>query len=457
MKRKLSAWSKTAIIIRREYLIRVRKKSFIVMTILGPLLIAALYAIPIMIATMTEGKRDIEIYDETGLYVDSFKSGTEFIYYPVAGNLDTVKQRFLRSGRYALVHIPATEFNVPVTAIIYSQSQPGMNIKGEVKRVMGKVAEALKLKAKGYDPEVLNSIRTRIVVNTVKVNEDGSEKRGNSEVATGLGLAAGLIIYFMLFMFGGQVMRSVIEEKTNRIVEVIISSVRPVQLMFGKIIGVGLVSLTQVALWVLLTLALTTGVSLVMGEKMQKRMVEKPAITSIGSGVGASAMSSAVADAAEQEDNAGKFQMVMDGLKSIDYYTMLSAFFFFFIGGYILYSSLFAAVGGMVDSEQDTQQFILPVTLPLIIAFMSVGYVLNYPDGAFSIWLSMIPLTSPVVMMMRLPFGVPMWQMVLSLLLLYGFTFFTTWLGAVIYRTGILIYGKKPSWKELWRWVRYKS
>lgn len=457
MKRKLSAWSKTAIIIRREYLIRVRKKSFIVMTILGPLLIAALYSIPVLIATMSEGKRDIEIFDETGLYVDSFKSGSEFVYYPVSGNADTVKQQFLRSGRYALVYIPATQFNVPVTAIIYSQSQPSMNIKSEVKRVMGRVAEGMKLKAKGYDPEVINSIKTRIVINTVKVNEDGSEKKGNSEVATGLGLVAGLIIYFMLFMFGGQVMRSVIEEKTNRIVEVIVSSVRPVQLMFGKIIGVGLVSLTQVSLWVLLTLTLVTGVGLVMGEKVQKPPIEKSALANVGGGINNPAMDAAMANVSDEDTDAGKFELVMDGLKSIDYVTMLTAFVFFFIGGYILYSSLFAAVGGMVDSEQDTQQFILPVTLPLIIAFMSVGYIINYPDGGLSIWLSMIPLTSPVVMMMRLPFGVPMWQMIVSLVLLYGFTFFTTWLGAIIYRTGILIYGKKPSWKELWRWVRYKS
>lgn len=444
--------SKTAIIIKREYLIRVRKKSFIVMTILGPILMASLWIVPFLIATMSKDQHDIEIYDQTGVFRQIFRDGPEFRYHPVTGDLDSLKKVFLKSGHDALVYIPRTELSVPTTAVIYSLRQPGMNVKSEIRDLMKKRVEGLKLLNKGIDPEVLESVKTGIRVMTFKVDETGNEKEGFAEVTTGLGLVAGVIIYFMLFMFGGQVMRSVIEEKTSRIVEVIVSSVKPIQLMLGKMIGVGLVGLTQFLLWVVLTFGIIGGFQLIYGHKLQQELPTATQAMASTPSAGFPAATVAVADA---DDN--PMLDILQAIHSIDFGLMISSFLFYFVGGYLLYASLFAAMGSAVENEQDSQQFIMPVTLPLILSFFSVGYILNYPDGALSVWLSMIPLTSPVVMMIRIAFGVPAWQLVMSILLLFLTVGLTTWLGARIYRTGILMYGKKITWKELWKWLRYSS
>lgn len=444
--------SKTAIIIKREYLIRVRKKSFIVMTILGPILMAALWIVPFLIATMTKDKHDVEVYDQTGIFTEVFRDGSEFRFHPVQGDLDSLKKAFIQSGHDALVYIPRTELSVPTTAIIYSLRQPGMNVKSEIRDRMKKRVEGLKLLHKGIDPEILESVKTGIKVMTFKLDESGSEKEGFAEVTTGLGLVAGVITYFMLFMFGGQVMRSVIEEKTSRIVEVIVSSVKPVQLMLGKMIGVGLVGLTQFLLWVVLTIGIVGGFQLIYGDKLQQGI---PAAAQTMAQTPATGITAATLEEATSDNNT--MLRVLEAIHSIDFGLMIGSFLFYFVGGYLLYASLFAAMGSAVENEQDSQQFILPVTLPLIIAFFSAGYILNYPDGALSVWLSMIPLTSPVVMMIRIAFGVPLWQLAISIALLFATVTLTTWLGARIYRTGILMYGKKTTWKELWKWMKYNS
>lgn len=445
--------SKTGIIIQREYLVRVRKKSFLIMTIVGPLLMAALWIVPFFIATLSEERRDIEVFDQSGIFSDSFISDSRFNYIFVDGELDAVKKQFLGSGHYALVYIPRTELSVPATAVIYSSRQPGMNVKTEVRDLMKKEVEGLKLMAKGIDPAVLEAIKTSINITTIKLDEAGFEEEGFAEVTTALGLVAGIVIYFMLFMFGGQVMRSVIEEKTSRIVEVIVSSVKPVQLMLGKMIGVGLVGLTQFLLWVVLTFALVAGFQVIYGHKLSGADFSAPSSVAVPAQGGMTGMTG-MADFEGQGSN-NTMNRVLAAVQSIDFGTMLFSFLLYFIGGYLLYASLFAAMGSAVENEQDSQQFVLPVTLPLVISLFSVGYILNYPDGALSVWLSMIPFTSPVVMMIRIAFGVPVWQVVLSVVMLYLSVAATTWLGARIYRTGILMYGKKVSWKELWKWLRY--
>lgn len=442
--------SKTGIIIQREYMVRVKKKSFLIMTIVGPLLMAALWIVPFFIATLSEERRDIEVFDQSGIFSDSFISDSRFNYIFVEGEPDSVKKQFLRSGHYALVYIPRTELSVPSSAIIYSSRQPGMNVKTEVRDLMKKEVEGLKLIAKGIDPDVLEAIKTSINITTIKLDEAGFEEEGFAEVTTALGLVAGIVIYFMLFMFGGQVMRSVIEEKTSRIVEVIVSSVKPVQLMLGKMIGVGLVGLTQFLLWVVLTFALVAGFQLVYGHKLSSTDIAAPASVAVPGQGGMTGMAEFNGPA-----DTNTMSRVLEAVQSIDFGTMLFSFLLYFVGGYLLYASLFAAMGSAVENEQDSQQFVLPVTLPLVISLFSVGYILNYPDGALSVWLSMIPLTSPVVMMIRIAFGVPVWQVILSVVILYLSVGLTTWLGARIYRTGILMYGKKVTWKELWKWLRY--
>ena len=299
--------------------------------------------------------------------------------------------------------------------------------------------------------DLLRSIKTSVDINTMKIGEAGQESKSYTELNMILGMFAGILIYFFIFMFGAQVMRGVIEEKTSRIVEVIISSVKPFQLMMGKIVGVGLVGLTQFLLWVVLTFLIVTIVtSTISPGDSKKSVTEQMMMQKQG-------MNPAVSEAVSSQKDSGEgMNAVMEAINSVDFPLMIGTFIFFFIVGYLLYAALFAAIGGAVDSEADTQQFMFPITIPLILSIVMAQYIIRDPDGPVAFWFSIFPLTSPVIMMIRIPFGVPYFQVVLSMvLLLLGFLG-TTWLAAKIYRTGILMYGKKISYKELWKWIRYK-
>lgn len=286
---------------------------------------------------------------------------------------------------------------------------------------------------------------------TIKLHEGGKEEKKFSEVATILGFVSALLIYMFVFMFGSQVMRGVIEEKTSRIVEVIVSSVKPFQLMMGKIIGVGMVGLTQFLLWVVLTLVIVVGFQTAFPTKFKATETENMMITDTG--IPGTAQ---LGEDLSQIDDSMMAQ-VAEGIRSINFGAIIFSFLFYFLGGYLLYAALFAAIGGAVDNETDSQQFMFPVTVPLIIAIVMAQYVINEPNGPIAFWLSIIPLTSPVIMMIRIPFGVPFTDLALSAgLLILGFLG-TTWMAAKIYRTGILMYGKKVDYAELWKWLRYKG
>lgn len=443
---------KTWIIIQREYLTRVRKKSFIIMTILGPLLMAGLWIIPIYISTLGQGKKVVQVLDESGLFIDKFVSTENIRFVPVLLKLEEAKQAFLLSNDDALLYIPRTELSLPVTALLFSRSQPGIDLKAVIRDIMRRQAEALKLRAKGMDPEVMNSVKTRIILNSIKLADDGTEEKTSVEVSMALGLVGGFFIYFLIFLFGSQVMRGVIEEKANRIIEVIITSVKPFQLMAGKIIGVGLVGLTQFLIWVVFTGVLILGFQATQSDSIKNAPKHTPITTQK---VIPPQQMQLVAEA-EVEADKTLLEEAMEGIRQVNFPLVLSAFGFFFLGGYLLYAALFAAIGSAVESETDTQQFMLPVTVPLILSFILATYVINNPNSSLAIWFSIIPLTSPVVMMVRIPFGVPWWHLALSMfLLIVGFVF-TTWLAARIYRTGILMYGKKVTWAELIRWFKYK-
>ncbi|MDK2909054.1 MAG: type transport system permease protein [Bacteroidales bacterium] len=443
---------KTWIIIQREYLTRVKKKSFIIMTILGPLLMAGLWIIPIYISTLGQGKKVVQVLDESGLFIDKFVSTENIRFVPVLLKLEEAKQAFLVSNDDALLYIPRTELSLPVTALLFARSQPGMDLKAVVRDIMRRQAEALKLRAKGMDPEVLNTVKTRIILNTVKLADDGTEEKTSVEVSMALGLVGGFFIYFLIFLFGSQVMRGVIEEKANRIIEVIITSVKPFQLMAGKIIGVGLVGLTQFLIWVVFTGVLILGFQATQSDSLKNAPKHTPITTQK---VLPPQQMQLVAEA-EVEADKTLLEEAMEGIRQVNFPLVLGAFAFFFLGGYLLYAALFAAIGSAVESEADTQQFMLPVTVPLILSFILATYVINNPNSSLAIWFSIIPLTSPVVMMVRIPFGVPWWHLALSMLLLVVGFVFTTWLAARIYRTGILMYGKKVTWAELIRWFKYK-
>jgi ABC-2 type transport system permease protein len=340
---------------------------------------------------------------------------------------------------------------------LYSTGQPNIVVKGYIRETMRKHVEAMKLSASGIDPDVLRSIKSNINLLTVKISDSGTEESSFTEIGMAVGFISGLIIYFFIFMYGAQVMRGVIEEKTNRIVEVIVSSVKPFQLMMGKIIGVAMVGLTQFLLWVLLTLVIVTGFLSFYADDIrqyrdaQLNIQDQMRNPKLGPGGETINMEEVTKEAGLNES----FLVAYDMLNSINFELIVLFFIFFFIGGYLLYGALFAAIGSAVDNETDTQQFMLPLTIPLIISIVVAQFIMINPEGPAAFWMSIFPLTSPVVMMIRLPFGVPVTDLTLSVLLLIGGFFFTTWLAAKIYRTGILMYGKKISYRELWKWIRY--
>jgi ABC-2 type transport system permease protein len=305
---------------------------------------------------------------------------------------------------------------------------------------MKQIVENKKLMASGIDPEIIKSSKAEINLVTIKVDEGGIEKKSNTEVEVGLSIFAGLMLYFFIFMFGAQVLKGVIEEKSNRIVELIISSVKPFQLMMGKIIGIALVGLTQFMLWIILTLIIVgiAQLALMSGDSSTLQMMGEQQQMMAQAG---------------QNGDMNPIAMVNELLGSINLPVMIMSFIIYFLGGYLLYSSLFAAIGGAVDNDADTQQFMMPVSIPLIFAVAMSGVIVNQPDSSLAFWMSMIPFTSPITMMMRIPFGVQTWELALSMgLLIVGFIF-STWVAGKIYRTGILMYGKKITYITIWKWL----
>jgi len=456
--------NKIFLIIKREYLTRVRKRSFIIMTILGPLLMAATFVIPIYLATRSNDVKIVAVLDESGIFQGKFKDNDETQFHYLVSDLATAKSNFSKNEDYVLLYIPKTEVTLPTNAILYSEKSVSINVISYIRNVMSRQVEELKLQARLKDlqsddkapiavDDILRSIKTSVDINTMKIGDDGKESKSYTEINMILGMFSGLLIYFFIFMFGAQVMRGVIEEKTSRIVEVIISSVKPFQLMMGKIIGVGLVGLTQFLLWVVLTFTIVTAVTTTLTHANPKKSVAEQVMQPQKALTPESIKNQPIT---QSEDN-GELNQVMGAIQSINFPVMIGSFIFFFLVGYLLYAALFAAIGGAVDSEADTQQFMFPITIPLILSIIMAQYIIRDPDGPIAFWLSMIPLTSPVIMMIRIPFGVAYYEVALSMIFLLAGFIGTTWLAGKIYRTGILMYGKKISYRELWRWIRYKN
>lgn len=441
---------KIGLIIRREYLTRVRKKSFIVMTILGPLLIAAIGIVPVWLAKSNETIRKIQVLDETGITEGQLQSNSNIIFTYINSSLKEAKENLADSETYALVHIPSgKDDNLLVTQRnikLYSREQVSLNVKVYIENQIEKQIERALLKSQGVDKELVASIEKSVDVKMKTIPIDESPAKDASydvELSTAIAAFSGILIYFFIFLFGAQVMRGVIEEKTNRIVEVIISSVKPFQLMMGKILGIALVGLTQFLLWVILTASIySVFMNTVVKEKYSAEKIEM-------------LMQQSPDGTAAEIDEMIEGQKLFERINSINWGLLIPAFIFYFLGGYLLYASLFAAIGSAVDNDADTQQFMLPITIPLIFSFVMAQTVLNDPTGTMAKWLSFIPFTSPIIMMVRLPFQVEIWELVLSMaLLILGFIG-TTWVASKIYRTGILMYGKKVNWKELGKWLRY--
>ena len=436
--------NKIGLIIKREYMTRVRKRSFLILTFLGPILMAAIYIIPIMLALNSSNENmRIAVVDESHWFEDRFTNNKEHTFVTLPGQpIDSVKE-LVKTGIFDMaVYVPPTQLNIPSNAVVYSIRQVPMDVENYISNVMKKEIEDQKLMAKGVDPEIVSAVKTDVNLQIMRMDDKGNEKETFTKVQFALGIALSMLVYMFIIFFGGQVMQGVAEEKTNRIIEVIISSVKPFQLMMGKVIGVSLVALTQFVLWILLTGALYLGFSAFLG-------LSSPEILSSGT-----VMTQEITSNNIMSNEA--VQNIVQIAHSIDFGTIISCFLVFFILGYLLYATLYAAIGSLVDNNTDSQQFTLPITVPLIVAIISAFYIVNNPDSSLSIWLSMIPFTSPISMMVRIPFGVPIWQIVLSIVILAGTFVAMTWIAAKIYRTGILMYGKKLSYKEIFKWLKYK-
>ena len=446
---------KILLVIEREFMTRVRKKSFIVMTILTPFLFAALMVVPMIIATMEDkSEREIAVIDDAGIFKNKITE-TEYLKFTFLEGVKVtdLQSTFKDSNYYAVLYIGPMVANSPDGVLLYSDKQPSMDITSHISTAIKNEVEAQKLMT--YDienlDEILKNIKTSIKVRTIKWTKDGEAKESSSELAFGVAYILSFLVYMLIFLFGTQVMRGVIEEKSSRIVEVIISSIKPFQLMMGKILGIAAVSLFQILVWVVLTFGLVTAASSILLDSPSEVASQTDAVSNIMDQPGvAQSMPEGVADQSFANE-------MMTALSNMNFVLIIGGFLFFFIGGYLLYAAMFAAVGSAVDNEADTQQLVMPITIPLIIAILVMVSGLRSPDGALTFWFSMIPFTSPIIMITRLPYGVPTWELLLSGFLLILTFVIVTWFAAKIYRVGILLYGKKHSWKEMWKWMRYSN
>ncbi|GAA4316066.1 ABC transporter permease [Pontixanthobacter gangjinensis] len=426
------------LIINREYLARVRNKTFIVMTFLSPLIFVGMILLIAYLSMLNSTEQKIiGIHDESGMFAAEFKDGEQVQYLDYSSkSLATARQEVLENEYFGLIHISKIEssFGKPEVEF-FGKDTPGFGTVENIEKTISDKLTREQLIAKGIDVSEIDKARADVSVQIQNFAGEQSSKMSNY-IKMFFGGAAGYLLMMFIIIYGNMVMRSVIEEKTNRIIEIIVSSVKPFQLLLGKVLGTSLAGLTQFSVWIILGTVLLFGISSFLG--IDPTAARSPA-------------SAGIDNAMKPEIN----QLVIDILK-LPYASLLSFFVIYFIGGYFLYSAIYAAIGAAVDSETDTQQFMFPIILPLILGIY-VGFfsVVENPHGTVSTIFSIIPLTSPIVMLMRIPFGVPWWEIAISIALLIATNFAVLWLSAKIYRVGILMYGKKPSYKELYKWLKY--
>lgn len=447
--------NKILLVLQREFLVRVRKKSFIVMTLLGPLFFGALMVGPALVAMYSKDdtQKNIAVIDESGYFTNKLpnKDNLKFTYLQNT-TLEQVRKDFKKDGYYGVLFIGRSVASNPNSVNFFSEEQPNLDLKNTIENAISKEIERGKLAAYNIADidEILQKVKTDVSIRTIQWNADGTEKESSTEMSMGIAYISGFAIYMFIFLFGVQVMRGVIDEKTNRIVEVIISSVKPFQLMMGKILGIAAVGLTQMLVWVMLTTGIVTVAKTIL-------LKDTTTTTQVQNVMDKAANNPMVANAAQAAPAPDKVEAIFNALSGANLPYIVGCFIFFFIGGYLLYASMFAAVGAAVDNETETQQFMLPVTIPLILSIIIMMNTFQNPNSALSFWFSIIPFTSPIIMMARIPFGVPGWELALSAALLVGSFIGMTWLSGKIYRVGILMYGKKTSWKEIMKWIRYRN
>lgn len=440
------------LIIKREYLTRVRKKSFIIMTLLGPLLIAGVIGLMTYLGMSDDGKQSILVVDEMAPIFDNLENGSNYTFNYIDGlSLEEAQKTFKDSEYTSILYIPRN-IDKSDRAILYFKAQPSGRTIRSIENKVEKIVESMKLAKYKIDPDDYEKIRTNFNITSYKFNDEGKAEKVMSE-RTIVGFGFSVLIFFFVFMYGIQVMKGVIEEKTSRIVEVIITSVKPFQLMLGKILGIALVGLTQFLLWVALMVGLVSIGQTIVFDQKQNAAIEQMQEVQMQQ------MQQSGALQMEQKSNPFDISNPDNLINRIDWTLMIGLFIYYFLGGYLLYAALFASIGAAVDNETDSQQFLFPVMIPLYIGYFLSTMMIDNPDSPAAFWGSVIPFTSPVVMMVRVSMGVESseyWELGLSMLLLVVGFLATTWFASKIYRVGILMYGKKVNYKEIWKWIRYQ-
>jgi len=433
-----------SLIVKREYLTKVKNKSFVIMTVLSPIIIIALIAVVAYLSQLNnDKKRTISVLDESGLVKNIFEN-SENTTYNVLNNitLEAAKTLVEANEEYGLLHISEVKNGDVASNQVkfYSEDSPSLSVITGLESKIEKKLTDIKLQQNGVDVQMIKESKANITIDQESFTGEKTSKAG-SLMKLAFGGIAGYLLFMFIIIYGNMIMRSVIEEKTSRIIEIIISSVKPMQLMLGKIIGTSLAGITQFVIWLILGSILMVIVTSIFGIDMTQMQSPQQEL---------------VHQAMSGQDTQAQAQLLYSEFMNMPILNLIIAFVLFFISGFLLYSSLYAAIGAAVDNETDTQQFMLPILMPLILAvYIGIFTVIEDPHGTVSTVFSFIPLTSPVVMLMRIPFGVPIWQQAVSLLLLVGTFIFTVWFAAKIYRVGILMYGKKPTYKELIKWIRY--
>ncbi|MCQ2176412.1 MAG: ABC transporter permease [Bacteroidales bacterium] len=435
------------IIISREYLNKVKKKSFLITTFVVPVLMAALCIVPIvMMMTSKEKAKTVAVVDNSGIVLPFLTESETLKFVDMTGqNVDSLKAWMADMNVSAVLNISEITEDKSVVAGLTSQKPLGIDMTENISRRINDAVESYRIDSYQIEglADILEDVKSNVRLSTYTIDDTGEEKITEAGVNTVLSMGLGLLLFLFITLFGGMVMSAVIEEKASRVVEVLVSSVKATELMFGKIIGIAAVALTQFLLWIVLTLVLVGAAGLAMGQDLLGS-IDASEVTQMASGTGVEALP--VQDSAISD--------VLATLQGIDFGGIILVFLVFFVFGYMLYASMFAAIGSAAENEGDTQQLQLPVTIPLMIGYFIAIYAFKAPDSAIAFWGSIIPFTSPIVMLARFPFGVDAWELILSIVLLILTTGFMAWLSAKIYKVGILMFGKKTTWKDLWKWLR---
>lgn len=424
--------NKIGLVINREYLTRVKKKSFLITTLLVPVVIIGFYAAIIAIAIKgSDDKKSVAVIDNANLFNGNIENENEHLTFTlIPGETEqSFVNKYKDQGFEVFLYIPPINIDSPRNLVIHSQSSVSLSVNADIEDVVNRAIINKRLEAEGISPDQYKKIESYVSLeNTIDTKEGG--KKSVAAIAYGVSFACGILIYMMMIIYGTQVMRGVMEEKTNRIAEVIVSSVKPFQLMMGKIIGIGAVGLTQFAIWIILMVLMQLSTPLFFPDLLDQ-----------------------VNNNASEPGTASMAASFMEGVSSLPLLKIGLLFIFYFLGGYLTYASLFAAIGSVVsDDQQDAQQLMFPVLMPIILGFVIMTNAINDPNSSLAVFGSLFPLTSPIVMMGRITYDIPWWELAISMVLLIGCFLLFTWITAKIYRTGILMYGKKPSWKEMIKW-----